>query len=397
MRRILVVEDDSESLETIRKCFSDSGVDVLACATKDQAIKAIDGGVCFDAVILDWYFESPEMGDPDLISRLLLKKLNGNHFRPVFVYTSNISDFTQAADLDGAFPQNLLRGVDKTNVQAPALKGAINEMLQSNLSLQLASAYRETIGSNLERILFGLNELPNADLAMVLKKIVGENENIDWSNDFILNLIHRQLLSDAGFVSELKAVLGRASGAPGASGETDKRSLVNKILYFTAVSDYIRNGDIVSLVKDGADKLIGVVTTPDCDLDQKYTKFIELIELRPIDDTELALTAGQKENIRKFNHPSLYLFPSLLYKGVLQDFVAVLKSKKILQEVCDTVSGKYPAASKRLLYSQEFFFNAEKVKLSLLCGKANPYKSEFFQKLNVNNTRVGIPEIKELF
>lgn len=397
MRRVLIIEDNPESLAAIADCFEGDGVEVLRCFTKDQAFKAIEGGSRFDAVILDWYFESPGAGDPDIISRLLLKKLNSSHFRPVFVYTANLADFTEARDLDGIFPRNMMKGVDKGSVTAQALKTEINQLLQSNLSLQLASAYREKISSNLERALFELNELPNADVATVLKRIVGENENIDWSSDFILNMVHRYLLSDTGFITELKAILDRAAIVPAATTDADKRALVNKILYFTAASDYIRNGDIVTVVKDGAVKLMGIVTTPDCDLDHNNTRFIEVVELRDIDDGELALSAGAKRTIKDFGHPSFHYFPSLRCDGALKDFVAILKSKKILQEASGAADVKYPSASKRLLYSQEYVYNSVQVKLQLLCGKANPYKSEFFQKLNVNNTRVGIPEIKHLF
>jgi len=86
----------------------------------------------------------------------------------------------------------------------------------------------------------------------------------------------------------------------------------------------------------------------------------------------------------------------LFVEESLQDFVAILKSRIILKEVADVYHANYPKASKRLLYSQEFIYNGEKVRMTLLCTKVNPYKAEFLQKLNTNNSRVGIPDIKDL-
>jgi len=44
-----------------------------------------------------------------------------------------------------------------------------------------------------------------------------------------------------------------------------------------------------------------------------------------------------------------------------------------------------------------YIYNAVNVKINLVCSKTNPYKSEFLQKLHANNSRVGIPDIKDLF
>ena len=147
---------------------------------------------------------------------------------------------------------------------------------------------------------------------------------------------------------------------------------------------------------DGSPISFGVVVTPDCDLEQKKTQLIDIIELATIDDAKLALNQGQKDNIIKYNHDSFFLFPAVYINGTFTDFVAILKSRLILKEKDIVANTKYPAASKRLLFSHTFLFNGQDVKLELLCSKVNPYKAEFLQKLHTNNSRVGIPDIKDL-
>src|SRR5690606_6348832 len=130
-----------------------------------------------------------------------------------------------------------------------------------------------------------LNELQNVDLARVLNKVYGDASNVDCSNDFVPNLLHRSLISDAGFIQGITGILQAANNINAGANAEDRRKIANKILYFHSKSDFIRNGDIVSL-KNSVDTLIcyGIVVTPDCDLEQKKTHLIDIIELTDVDD-----------------------------------------------------------------------------------------------------------------
>ncbi|MHB0995869.1 MAG: hypothetical protein ACYC2I_05820 [Elusimicrobiales bacterium] len=405
MNRILLIEDDQSLLNDLQGKFIQTGADVVACGTKSVADLAINGDASFDAVVLDWYFEGPD-GDPDIFSKLFLKKLKASHFCPVFVYTHNLADF-QNADLSAiGFPKNLISAFDKGSISVGALESEIQRMLRDNISLQLASAYRGKIRNNLEKTLFELNEFPNADIAAILKKIVGDEVNIDWSSDLILNLIHRGLLEDDDFTNELKDLLQRAPGVPSTASLQDKRRLVNKIVYFAAKSGSIKNGDIVAISDEiGGGVTYGIVVAPDCDLEQKKTHWLELIELLPIDRKILGLNASQLGLVKKNSHASLYYFPSLLLSGVLTDFVAVLKSKIILRQDTSKYPPKYPESSKTLTYTENkgdglinsrYVWDSRIVTLELICCVAAPYKTDFLQKLNASNSRVGTPDIKDL-
>jgi hypothetical protein len=396
MKSILLIEDDSEIAEKLLKEFEENNVETIYCPDKESAEKAIQGNLLFDAVILDWFFEG-DSSDESLVSKLLFKKLNGLHFRPVFVYTNNKSDFEETPQEEIGFPENLITCYSKEELSHSELKEKISELLSDNISLQLADTYRQSLHSTLEKILFELNDLPGIDIKVILNKIYGDGENVDWSNDLILNLLHRSLLSTENFISRLTILLKKINGSTADDDSEKRRKIANKILYYKSSSEYIRNGDIISVEK--ADKTVlvyGIVVTPDCDLEQKNTRYIELIELREIEDKQLDLTSGQKESIKSFNNPSLYYFPSVNINNKYTDFVAVLKSKFILLEAA-TSQSKYPKASERLLYSMNYIYNAVNIKINLICSKTNPYKAEFLQKLHTNNSRVGIPDIKDLF
>jgi hypothetical protein len=231
-----------------------------------------------------------------------------------------------------------------------------------------------------------------------LNKIYGDGTSIDWSNDFILNLLHRSLISDADFIHGITQILQAAKNVNVGASANDRKKIANKILYFHSQSDFIRNGDIVSINKlDDTFVSYGIVVTPDCDLEQKKTQLIDIVELADIDNEKIALNQGQKDGIKKYNNDSYFYFPAINIEGVLTDFIAILKSRFILNESDVAANTKYPYASKRLLYSQTFTFNGNIVKLKLICSKVNPYKAEFLQKLHTHNSRVGIPDIKELF
>ncbi|MBU0489054.1 MAG: hypothetical protein KKA07_15600 [Bacteroidetes bacterium] len=393
MKRVLIIDDDQAILDDLEESFRDNLIDAIKCIDRTQALSAINNDVSFDAIILDWYFV---LADDSSISKEILRKLNKKHFRPVFIYTGHMPDYENTNQEEIEFPCNLISAFDKT-IGVDELRSRIQQLFAENYSLQLASVYRENFRQQLEKVLFELNELQNVDLARVLNKIYGDGSNIDWSNDFILNLLHRSLISDANFIQGITGILQAANNVNAGVNADDRKKIANKILYFHSISDFIRNGDIVSLKKTD-DTLIsyGIIITPDCDLEQKKTQLIDIVELASIDDAKLAFSPGQKNNIKIYNHDSFFLFPAISLGGIFTDLVAILKSRFILQEKDIASNTKYPLASKRLLYSQTFVFNGIDVKLYLLCTKVNPYKAEFLQKLHSSNSRVGIPDIKDL-
>jgi len=393
MKRVLIIDDDQTILDNLKESFAENQIETIKCIDQIEAFAAINNNIPFDAVILDWYFVYES---DSTISKQILRMLNRKHFKPVFIYTGHIQDFENTNPQEIEFPENLISSYDKaTSVED--LRNNIQGLLASNYSLQLASVYRENIKQQLEKNLFELNELQNIDLARILNKIYGDGSNIDWSNDFILNLLHRSLISDTNFIQGITEILLSASSVNTSAGAEDRRKITNKILYFHSQSDFIRNGDVVLLKKtDNTFISYGVVVTPDCDLELKKTRIIDVVELTDIDGTKLVLTQGQKGDIKKYKHDSFFPFPAINIAGRFTDFIAILKSRFMLQEKNIADGTKYPEASKRLLYSQTFTSNGLDVKLELLCSKVNPYKAEFLQKLHTNNSRVGIPDIKDL-
>ncbi len=394
MARALIVEDNQETLDRIENSFKDNGVDVILCPTIEHANKAIYDDIPFDFVILDWFFGLEE---DSRYSKQLLSRLKSKHFKPVFVYAGAITDYDETPDDEIDFPRNLISGYSKA-LPINELQEEITRIISLNYSLQLSTTYRSKILTYLEKIFFDLNELENVDIARVLKIIVGVETNVDWSSDLVLNLLHRALISDEAFITDLTRILADAQSIDRGINVDDRKKIANRILYYTSGSDVLHNGDIVKISNQGGNILsYGIVVTPDCDLEQKKSLYIELIELRKIDDPLLNLSEGQISNIKIFNNDSFYYFPSINDLVHLQDFVAILKSKVILKEKVDDYRLKYPSATKRHLYNHNYMLGNEVVKMNLICSLTNPYKAEFLQRLNVNNTRVGIPDIKYLF
>lgn len=394
MKRVLLIDDDETILNNLEESFRENQIESIKCIDRAQALAAIRNDIPFDAVILDWYFV---LADDSSISKEILRTLNNKHFRPVFIYTGHLTDYNNENPNELEFPGNLISAYDKA-ITVDDLRNRVQQLLAENYSLQLASVYRENFKQQLEKVLFELNELQNVDLAKVLNKIYGDGSNVDWSNDFVLNLIHRALISDTKFIEGISQILHAASGVNAGANADDRKKIANKILYFRSQSDFIRNGDITVVKKVSDDSIIayGIVITPDCDLEQSGSRFIDLIELAKFNDAKLNFNANTQREIKKYKHDSFYLFQSLFVEEALQDFVAILKSRIVLKEVAEVYNPNYPKAAKRLLYSQEFIHNGERVRMTLLCTKVNPYKAEFLQKLHTSNSRVGIPDIKDL-
>lgn len=393
MRRILIIEDSQETLESLKDEFENADYETICYHDNNSVQKALENDIPFDAVILDWYFVLPESSK---LSREILKKLKHKCFVPVFVYTGHLEDFNNQTEDELGYPQNMITGFDKTIGEAE-LNKQIQKLINNNLAYKLALTYRESLKSHLERLFFELNDFQSSDLAKILKTIYGNGENIDWNNDIIITLLHRSLVSDDTFTKEVSEILKKVSDTTTSNNKEINRKIISRILYHYGKSDYIRNGDIVS-VKNSYGTIIsyGIVVTPDCDLEQKKTQFIDIIKIIEIDDIKIGLTNGQKENILKYNHDSFFPLPAIYVNGKLNDFVAILKSHFLIQEKEITAGTKFPSASKRHLYSHTFTLNGQNVKLEYICSKVNPYRAEFLHKLHSHNSRVGIPDIKNL-
>lgn len=395
LNRILVVDDDETLKGDIVESFKEENVDVIFCPTKDEAVNKIDSRQYFDLIILDWFLEDPE---DSMLSQLVLSHLYNRRFVPVFIWSKHIDDFTNVRDAGSIkYPGKLIEGISKDEVTVGQLKGRIRQLLENSLTAQVSRVYRESIADNIEKTFFDLAEIPDEDLASILKILVGGEENIDWSNDFILNLIHRRLLADAGFTKKLRTLVLAAANNTGAEELAKRRKIVNKVLYFHGTPSIIRCGDLIE-IKAGDNTLkYGIIVTPDCDIEQKRTRYLEVIELKRIDDAELRLTPGQKESITKYNNDSFYYFPSISMNGDLDnDFVAILKAKFIIEALYEANEEKYPGVPQKLNYSGRYQFKGKEVQLIHICSKSNPYKSDFLQKLYANNSRVGTPDIKDL-
>lgn len=395
MKRILIIEDNEQTLNDLKIEFEKSGLETICCSDFDSAQKAVESDIPFDVVILDWFFVLPESSE---FSLQILKKLKQKCFVPVFVYTGHLPDFENKSEDELGYPKNIIIGKDKA-IKVEELKEQINSLLNENITLKIAKAYRNKINKHLEKIFFELNESENSSLVKVLRTIYGDGNNIDWNNDVILTMLHRSLITDDSFTDSVTELLKNTSdnNTNNITDDEFNRKLINKIVYHRGKSDYIRNGDIIRIKGNNNEVLsYGIIVTPDCDLEQSKTQLIEIVELASIDDQKLSLNNGQKENIKKYNHDSFFLFPAVTIDGTLIDLVAIFKSKFILKEKDIAADTRYPIASKRLLYSQSFVFNRQEVKLEFLCSKVNPYKAEFLQKLQAHNTRVGIPDIKNL-
>lgn len=395
LNRILVIDDDESLKEEIEASFNEETIEVVFSSTKDDALKKIDAWQHFDAIILDWFLEDP---DSSILSQLVLSHLYGKSFVPVFIWSKHIDDFNSVREAGSInYPNILIEGLSKDEITIDKLRSKIHQLFENSLTARISKVYRESITINLEKTFFELSEIPNEDLASILKVLIGSEENIDWSNDFILNLIHRKLLADNAFTEKLRSLVLAAADNLGTEELAKRRKIVNRVLYFHATPGIIRCGDIVVLKAEENVIKYGIVVTPDCDIEQRNTKYLEMVEMRSIDDPALKLNSTQKRDIQNFKHDSFYYFPSLLIGGNLNnDFVAILKSKFIVEAAHESNEEKYPKVPQKLNYDGKFLCNGREVLLKHICAKSNPYKSDFLQKLYTNNSRVGTPDIKEL-
>ncbi|HRI33023.1 MAG TPA: hypothetical protein PLD02_04670, partial [Saprospiraceae bacterium] len=193
MKRILFVDDECELYrESFGESFGEE-IEIAYCPTKDDAIKEIDSKKHFDLIILDWYLQEK---DSSVFSEFILAYLYKKLFVPVFIWSHHVEDFKTVFD-EGKinYPKQLIEPLSKEEIEGVKMNARIEKWFTSSITAQIAGTYRETIKKSLESVFFELAELPEGEIASILKVLVGEAGNIDWSSDFILNLIHRRLLS----------------------------------------------------------------------------------------------------------------------------------------------------------------------------------------------------------
>ncbi len=394
LNRVLVIDDKFEEFkEKLEQDFTSKGIEIFFCQNKDEGIKQLNSHKHFDLVILDWYLD----GEGSELSLLFLSELKKCCFIPVFVWTHQYYNYEQ--DFSNGkilYPKDLIDGISKEDIDSAKLKEKVLELYSICKIAHLSEIYRETIHRKLEEVFFELSEISSINLVKMIKSISGKNNNIDWSNDLILNFIHRKLISDADFIKGINDLLSSADKTE-IQEENIQKEIINKIMYFKPTPNRLRCGDIIKIKdSEGASK-IGIIVNPDCDLSNNKTRYIELIELRELDDSEMSLTTENKKNIKKFNHSSFYFFPAIQSEKKYLDFVAIYKSKFVLSERSDENNSSYPMSSKLLDYNDYFSIGNTLAEIEFICCLDEPYKSDFLNHLHSHNLRVGIPDIKNLW
>lgn len=394
LKNILVVDNQCDEFQSeLEATFSTGGCKIMFCSTKDEAIAALESGYLFDIVILDWYLEP----DNDLLSKLVLSKIKETKFLPVFIWSHHVPNFQDSFDKGEVnYPSTMINNLSKDEVNPNSIKEKLNDWLNQSISAQLSLVYRIEIKKALEEIFFDLSDIHDVELSVILRIIIGDGINIDWSNDFILNLLHRKLVREETFENQLRNML-LALPSDTISKYESKNNIVNKILYFFSKSIYPRFGDIVQCTGKSLETFF-LITTPDCDLEQQKTRFLDVVELLPLGDKKLQLNTSQKVQIKEGKHPSFYLLPSILIAGSFIDFVAVFKSKNRLMVERDFKDVKYPeVAPVKISFKEKFVLDGEQIDVKMICGFSEPYKSDFLNKLTSHNTRIGTPDIKKLW
>ena len=396
LKRILFVDDECEEWrESFDEYFVPKGIEVIYCKTKDEGVKELDSKRHYDFVLLDWFLEDPESS---VLSTAFLTTLKTKLFVPVFIWTHHLDNYEQEVLNDNIpYPKDLIKGISKEELQSPALNEKISELYATSSIVHLSEIYRETILQKLEQVFFELSEIPGITLPALIKYIIGDNHNIDWSNDLILNLIHRSLITDSSYIEKINEFLA----LPGEDGigrnEDVRKSFINKIMYYKYTPNRLRCGDIIN-IKDSNDKSKkAIIINPDCDLANSNTRYVELVELRLLEDAEIGLNNDNKKKIKEFNHSSYYYFPSLQNEKGFQDYVALLKSKIILMEKVGNNTERYPKSSKQLDYTDYFAIGETLSEIEFICTLDDPYKSDFLHHLHSHDLRVGIPDIKKLW
>jgi CheY-like chemotaxis protein len=385
LKRILIIDDECEKpqyKDAIQEEFENSGIEVHFCSTKDEGLAIIKSKPLFDCIVLDWYLEE----ENSTLSRLILSELQSNYFAPVLIYSNHAEIFRSEKD-SGVFsyPSNLIQEVDKNDFSDIKVKA--EGWISNNYTAQLANVYLAKVYESVHKTFLDLIEIPDGNIASVYKNVISENGNIDWANDFIVNLISQRLISDSEFIDNISTLINSID-------------VVNKLLYLKTSTKYLSNGDIVKITskKDAEIYGYGIVTNPDCDLSQKNTRYIELIRLVVLGSISLSNSNTSIKENKTQNHfflPNVQTGVNAEELGIFHDLVGVFKSKFIIYCSQYNQNDRYPTLNQRARYSSEFYYHGEKSTVEYICSLVNPYKSEFFQKKNTHDSRVGIPNIYE--
>ncbi|MFT4154333.1 hypothetical protein [Parafilimonas sp.] len=390
MKRILIIDDDCfKEEESIISGFEGTGIELFLCDNKDEGLKYIKSKALFDCIVLDWFLEE----DDSSLSQLVLKELEGTYFAPVLIYSAHSENFKQVKE-SGAitFPHNLICEVDKGNFTDIKIK--VENWLTANTTAKLSNIYLKEIYSKIHATFWNLNNIPDGNIASAYKRIVSDNGNIDWTNDFIVNLLLQGIISDSGFRNEIANLISELGEQNPATTPEQRKMIVSKILYHQSHPTFLSCADIIKTTV-GKQSCYGFITTPDCDLANPKTKYIEFIEL--IDHSKLSI--GDKgfiaNSIETNKSESHFYLPAIPIKGEeLIDLVAIFKAKHHLQ--AKNNSGTlYPKAKAKIKYTDTFIFQNVDCSVEYICSLVNPYKAELLQKKNSHDSRVGIPGVYE--
>lgn len=386
MKRVLIIDDDCfKEEESIRAGFADTGIEVFLCDNKDDGLKYITGKTLFDCIVLDWFLEEEDSS----LSQLVLKKLEGNYYSPVLIYSAHSENFCQVKG-SGAitFPDNLIREVAKGNFSD--IKTQVENWLNTNTTAKLSSIYLKEVYEKIHRTFWSLNDIEHGNIAAVYKDIISENGNIDWANDFIINLLMQSITADKSFRDTVQSLIEQVQTENLQTSVAEKRKIINKILYYKSTPEFLTNGDIVKINMD-EHNCYGFVTTPDCDLSQNNTRYIEFIELVQYASVPLGNSNNTISDGKSGNH---FFLPAVQEGDSLIDLVAVFKANHFVTAK-DNRGNKYPGVATRVKYADIFVYKNADCTMTYICSLVNPYKSELLQRRISHDSRVGIPNVYE--
>lgn len=392
MKRVLIIDDDClDNEESIRADFEGTNVEVILCENKDQGLQWINSKAFFDCIVLDWYLGKGN--ENSLESRLVLKALEQNYYSPVLIYSAHSEIYRTERDAEEfSYPANLIREVDKGGFND--IKAQVTAWLNSNTTAKLSNIYIEKVYEKIHKTFWSLNEIPHGNIASVYKHIIAENGSIDWENDFIINLLLQSITSDDDFRTRITSMVAQLQAENPVTTTEQKQKILNKILYSKTNSPYIGNGDIIK-IQSGDVISYGIISTPDCDLANGKSKYIEFVELKPFEEN--LGNASVMGNIKSNTSESHFLFLSLeLTRNVFTDLVAILKSKNVI--VCQgNDAAKYPSVTNRVRYADALQIDKSNCSVTYVCSLVNPYKAEFTQRKSSHDSRVGIPSVYKYF
>ena len=387
MKRVLIIDDEVENQsEAILEGFAGSQTEVILCSTKDEGMKWIKSKALFDCIVLDWFLEEP---DSSILSKQILAELNGKYYAPVMIYSQHADDFKNELEQGTiSYPKNLIREFQKDNFSE--INSKIEEWLTSEYTAKLSNIYLKEVYDKIHKTFWSLNEIKDGNIAAVYKSIISENGNIDWSNDFIINILLQSVTTDKFFRDNVQPLIAQVQAAQLQTTSDDKRKVINKILYYKSSPEFLSNGDIVK-INSGEQSCYGFIATPDCDLSQGNTRYIEFIELVKFQSIPLGNSNSTISEGKSGNH---FFLPAIQEGNELIDLVAVFKANHFITAK-DNRSDKYPGVANRIKYADTFIYKNTDCAMTYICSLVNPYKSELLQKRISHNSRVGIPSVYE--